>query len=122
MGLVQDLTDNAAASFNRSDYSASGYGTAVHMKLRDDIRDLRDPNLLAEASFIKTVQETGTKPRDPVYYGQRGSIRVDVLEKASNYTVCVYDIKTGGRILGLSRMREIAQTVGIIFREHCALS
>ncbi len=111
-GLVQDLTDKAAVSFNRAEYSASGYGTAVHMKLRDDIVNLNAPNLRAEISLIKTVQETGDVPREPaVRYGTQGSIRVDVLEKASNYTVCVYDIKTGGRILGPSRMREIAQTV-----------
>jgi hypothetical protein len=110
--LVQDLTDKAAVSFNRADYSASGYGTAVHMKVRDDIGNLSNPNLRAEISLIKTLQETGNVPREPaVSYGTPGSIRVDVLEKSSNYTVCVYDIKTGSRILGLSRMREIAQTV-----------
>ncbi len=111
-GLVQDLTDKAAVSFNRADYSASGFGTAVHMKVRDDIRALDSPNLRAEVSYLKTIQETGAIPEKPdVSYGRRGSIRVDVLEKASNYTVCVYDIKTGGRTLGPSRMREIAQTV-----------
>ena len=37
------------------------------------------------------LQETGNQPiDDPVHYGRRGSIRIDVLEKASNYTVCVY--------------------------------
>ena len=110
--LVQDLTDKAAVSFNRADYSASGYGTAVRMKVRDDIENLGDPNLRAEVSLIKTVQETGRAPEEPaIRYGARGSIRVDVLEKSGSYTVCVYDIKTGGRILGLSRMREIARTV-----------
>jgi hypothetical protein len=109
--LVQDLTDKAAVSFNRADYGASGYGTAVHMKVRDDIEAFHNPRLLAEVSYLKTLVETGSEPSESVYYGKRGSIRVDVLEKASNYTVCVYDIKTGSRILGLSRMREIAQTV-----------
>jgi hypothetical protein len=110
--LVQNLTDKAAVSFNRADYSASAYGTAVHMKVRDDIRALASPNLRAEVSYLKTIQETGALPEMPdVSYGRRGSIRVDVLEKASNYTVCVYDIKTGGKVLGPSRMREIAQTV-----------
>jgi hypothetical protein len=110
-GLVQDLTNEAAASFNRADYSASGYGTAVHMKLKNDIGALHDPNLLAEVSYLKTLMETGAKPMEPAYYGQQGSIRVDVLEKTSSYTVCVYDIKTGRSVLLPSRMREIAQTV-----------
>ena len=109
--LVQDLTDKAAGSFNRADYSAANYGTAVHLKLKNDFMDLLDPNLLAEASYLKTIAETGVPPEKSASYGTKGSIRVDVLEKTSSYTVCVYDIKTGRSTLGPSRMREIAQTV-----------
>jgi hypothetical protein len=108
------MTDRAAASFNRADYTASGYGTVVHTKLRDDIRELRNPNLLAEASFLKTLQETGNK-LEIIRYGRKDSVRVDVLENAGNYTVCVYDIKTGARILDAPRMREIAQSVLLNF-------
>ena len=44
-------------------------------------------------------------------YGEKGSIRVDVLENRGNGTVCVYDIKTGQSGLSPARMAEIAGTV-----------
>ena len=49
---------------------------------------------------------------DEAYYGQRGTIRVDVLENRLEIsTVCVYDPKTGRRGLSVTRMTELAQTV-----------
>jgi hypothetical protein len=112
IGEVQSLTDRAAASVRREDYSsAATYGTAVHMRLRDDIRALKDPDLVTEKSLLKTLQETGHTPEDRVRYGQRGSIRIDVLENAGAGTVCVYDIKTGKRGLSRGRLTEIARSV-----------
>jgi hypothetical protein len=44
-------------------------------------------------------------------YGRKDSIRIDVLEKVSDGTVCVYDIKTGQRGLSAARTSEIATNV-----------
>lgn len=41
-------------------------------------------------------------------YGQRGTIRTDVVENVDGRTVCGYDIKTGKADLTLSRARELA--------------
>jgi hypothetical protein len=79
------------------------YGTAVHSNLNQQIKKLHDPNFVAEKSFIKE--------RDEAQYGEKGSIRVDVLESVGNGTVCVYDIKTGKTPLDRERMSEIASHV-----------
>ena len=119
-GLVQSMTDVAAESVNRADYTSQAYGTAVHLRLSDDVDYLANPNLLAEISYLKTLQETGVPPvkglnRQDAHYGQKGSVRIDVLEQTGNGTVCVYDIKTGKSTLRVARMREIAQAVNFRF-------
>jgi hypothetical protein len=87
-------------------------GTRVHWLIAREVNGFapsthgrkphRDPNFVAEASFLKAKEET---------YGTPGSIRVDVLEDAGNRTVCVYDIKTGKSGLLPGRSREIANAV-----------
>ena len=62
-----------------------------------------DPNFRAEYSLIKS--------QEAEYYGEKGSVRVDVLENVGNGTVCVYDIKTGDKGMNVSRMDEIAFNV-----------
>jgi hypothetical protein len=112
---VQEQTNAAAGAVNRADYSsAATYGTAVHVKLRDNIKRSGNRKLSAEVSLLKTVQETGEHPqpeKQEAKYGTKGSIRVDVLEKTDHNTVCVYDIKTGRTGLIATRILEIAQTV-----------
>jgi len=116
-GLVQSMTDMAAARVDRDSYTAQGYGTAVHWTLKNDIEALFNPNLRSEVSVLKTREETGAGigKNSDVNYGTRGSIRIDVLENAGNNTICVYDIKTGKSSLSVPRMREIAQTVSLNF-------
>jgi hypothetical protein len=75
----------------------------VHTLLKHDIERLLDKDFKAEVSLLKSGGNT--------YYGERGNIRVDVLENVRNGTVCVYDIKTGDRGLSLPRSLEIAKTV-----------
>jgi hypothetical protein len=80
-------------------------GTAVHKKLQDEINGRYEAYLHAEVSRIKG-QEVDAD------YGEKGSIRIDVLEYAGEGTTCVYDIKTRtGRRSGLTlpRMRELAE-------------
>src|SRR5262249_50634615 len=99
---VQNKTNLAAKAINPSGHTPSTYGTAVHLQLRDRIRALKDPKLRTEVSLLKTLQETGKPPRperQETEYGTKGSIRVDVLETTDSDSVCVYDIKTGERII-----------------------
>jgi hypothetical protein len=103
---VQALTDMAAAAVSplRPFMSASHYGTAVHARVKSDIDALKDPNFRAEVSYLKAIE-------DESRYGMPGSIRIDVLEKRDNPTVCVYDIKTGRSGLSAARFAEIASNV-----------
>jgi hypothetical protein len=115
LGIVQEETTKAAAAIDRSDYpTAAEYGTAVHTNLHDQIVDMNEPDLTSEVSLLKTVGETGAPPRPKDYdahHGQKGSIRIDVLELTKTDTVCVYDIKTGKSRLYPGRTREIARAV-----------
>ena len=92
--------------------SPQRYGTEVHKRLAYVINGPggsdfpRDLDFRAEYSLIKS------KAAD---YGERGSIRVDVLERVNSDTVCVYDIKTGDRGLGAARMDEIAFNVNRLY-------
>jgi hypothetical protein len=126
---VQKLTDKAAAEVQKDGafLKPSAYGTAVHKYVEkaingtDETAMPKNPNFMAEPSFLKTYEETGEvlKPTPMtvngqtimVRSGQKGSIRVDVYEKVSDDSVCVYDIKTGRRGLSYERIKEIAAAV-----------
>ena len=75
-----------------------------------------NPDFRAEFSALKTKAadpETPLHPNTPLpRYGQKGTIRVDVLEnRPDDRTVCVYDIKTGERGLLPGRIKEIVKSV-----------
>jgi hypothetical protein len=122
---VQALTDRAAATarFDRRDWSASGFGTEVHTRIAREVNGTvketgeyrspdnpKDPNFRAEYSALKARAANPNAP--PPRYGQKGTIRVDVLENNTKEgSVCVYDIKTGERPLSGPRMVEIAKAV-----------
>ncbi|BAF87786.1 unknown protein [Azorhizobium caulinodans ORS 571] len=103
---VNKITNTASVNAgDRANYvSAATYGTAVHVRVKESVEKLDIPNLVAERSYVKEKEEI-----KEAGYGRKGSIRVDVLENASNDTVCVYDIKTGKSSLSKARMLEIAQ-------------
>ncbi|MEZ5850503.1 MAG: hypothetical protein R3D68_07625 [Hyphomicrobiaceae bacterium] len=105
---VQSRTDAAADAVRREGnyWTAADYGTKVHKNLERQIKFLDDPNFVAEQSMSKNDFEN---------YGTPGSIRVDVLERVGNGTVCVYDIKTGRRGLSAARSAEI---VGTVFQRY----
>jgi hypothetical protein len=105
LGEVQARTNAAAAAVDREggNFTPAKYGTAVHTNLKRQIDDLRDPDFVAERSFLKG--------RENVRYGEKDSIRIDVLENVGNGTVCVYDIKTGERGLSMARTVEIYREV-----------
>lgn len=120
---AQNITNEAAASTNRSDYrTPQEYGTAVHLKVRNAIngpnpKRPKDPNFRAEISLLKTLEETGKPEDQEASYGRPGSVRVDVLENTEDNTVCVYDIKTGTSGLSPARFAEISRTVYLRFPE-----
>ena len=106
---VEDRLDAAVAAVNNagvSGMSATQYGTAVHQRLQQQIRNLGDENFRAEISYVKSIEED---------YGTPGSVRVDVIEKVNEGFACVYDIKTGKAELSSARRQEIANTVQHVF-------
>lgn len=108
---VQERLDRAVETVKGSGVrlTPQQFGTAVHTDLKKQIDALFDPNLVAERSLIKTREEVG--------YGAKGSIRVDALERVDRPTACVHDIKTGDSGMSLPRMREMAESVAVNFRE-----
>jgi hypothetical protein len=115
--IVQWLTNVSAlearlaeAQSNRK-MTASQFGNDVHVRLKQKIVALGDPNFKAEESYLK-----GEEAR----YGKEGSIRIDALEDLQTGTICVYDIKTGtSRNSGLSlkRRAEISNEIFKAFRK-----
>jgi hypothetical protein len=106
---AQAYTDTAAHSIRRGDYkNAANYGTAVHTLVKRQVDTLEDDSFRAEVSFIKSRNAD-------VKYGTKSSIRIDILEKTSNNTVCFYDIKTGKAGLTKKRILEIHNTVKLAF-------
>lgn len=112
---VQEATSRIAAEEKEKGYftSARDYGTLVHKRLADEINgrggydSTQNPDFRAEYSVIKS--------READHYGARSSIRVDVLERVGDGTVCVYDIKTGKSRRSASRMAEIAFNVNTVY-------
>jgi hypothetical protein len=130
---VQQFTNKAdeAARGMRNDWTAQRFGTEVHKRVACEVNKRNDktgecntadkaadPNFRAEASVRKTL-EADPNAKVPIdleerfaKYGERGTVRVDVFEKPEKHNaVCVYDIKTGEKILSIARIREIISAV-----------
>jgi hypothetical protein len=105
---VQTRTDETYARIARERplASASQLGTAVHVNLKEQINNMKNPFYQAEVSRLKS---------DEARYSKLGSIRIDALEKSGDDTVCVYDIKTGTAGLTKARSLEIATTAFSVF-------
>lgn len=109
---VQRRTDVAASAVALEEQVTGKWltptqrGTAIHTTVAREINSMKLKEYRAEVSFIKM--------RDDGVYGEKGSIRVDILEYLGKNLVCVYDLKTGSskkNILTLERMHEIVQKV-----------
>jgi hypothetical protein len=79
----------------------------------DGINNLEDKNYRAEVSLQK-MREEGVF-RESLRYGEKGSIRIDVLEQTPEGAVCVYDIKTGESGLSPRRIAELGLTVARVY-------
>jgi hypothetical protein len=106
LGEVETRAERAVAAVRaeRRDLPPASFGTAAHMRLRESINRLGNPNFRAEVSILKSQEVDRSS-------GRLGNIRVDVFEKVSESTVCVYDLKTGTRGLSAARFREIGEAV-----------
>lgn len=116
-GEVQARTDEAVETVRRRgalDLTPQAFGTAVHLRLKQQVEALNDPDFRAEVSLLKSAADQvddDLLDSPTAHYGQFNTLRVDVLENVGGGTVCVFDIKTGRRKLSLGRSMELAQTV-----------
>lgn len=111
---VQSRTDAAVTQISaaRENLPPAEFGTAVHHLVKTQTNSQQDPNFRAEVSYLKTKDETENESLEEARYGQKGSVRIDVLENIpEEQRVCVYDIKTGASRFMPARMDEIAETV-----------
>jgi hypothetical protein len=127
---VQEFTDGAAAGARRErkDWTPTGFGTEVHKRVAHTVngdppkhgpKNPQYPNFMAEFSALKAEAAVkADQQAPPPGYGQKDTIRVDVLEnRRDEKTVCVYDIKTGERVLSKARIEEIVGAVYARYQE-----
>ena len=81
--------------------NSSALGTRVHWKMDEYVRGLGDPDFLSEVT-----EENGR----PAKRRDAGTTFLDVYEKMSPDTVCVYDHKTGSSRLWSGRAKRLANT------------
>lgn len=105
-GEVQAILDAAAAAVKASgNYtSPQDFGNKVHAMSAGTVRSMRDPNFIAETSYVPN-------PKGDNRYGARGTLRLDLLEQSVPLTVCIYDHKTGDRGLTPRRAVDLAAIV-----------
>ena len=111
--LFADRAANAAGSPDLYP-SRAVYGTSVHTRFAQFVKDLNDINFQAERSFLKERVEGAGSGEVP--YGYPGSIRVDAYEYRRDGTLCVYDLKTGRADLPDRRAEIIAKATAMGFK------
>ncbi len=111
------LNNAARAVGEANNYpSAAVYGTYVHDNVRQQVDDMRNPNIRAERSFLKELAEPTSAQE--VRYGYPSSVRVDIYELREDGTLCVYDIKTGRSGLSLRRSEILARATAMGLRHN----
>ena len=106
--IVQKAADDADYKINndpiKSERSKTVQGTYKHTELSETIKNMNDPKLKSEVSF---------KPNgEPASHGEKGSIRLDVVEYNSDGKIVkVWDLKTGDAKLSDDRIKQIYQTI-----------
>ena len=111
---VQQWTDMAALQLapRRTEMNAAIWGSLVHKMIKDTIDAIKAQMPLAYENIYAelSLDEDGNEYAP---YGQKGSVRVDVLEDRIQEAgvVCAYDVKTGQRGLTMKRVQKIAEIV-----------
>ena len=110
---VQTWTNEAATMHlpQRAAMSPTEWGNLVHWAIYKRITDLKKTIPTALANVFPEISIDGRRleidhPNRP-RYGQAGTSRLDILEKISATTYCIYDVKTGASGLTPNRMNEI---------------
>nr|USU31793.1 hypothetical protein NG677_21265 [Methylobacterium sp. OTU13CASTA1] len=100
--ILDEAVDEVRASGGFKD--AQDFGNKVHAVAARKITNLKDPNLVAEVSYVP-----GKSAAQP--YGIRSSLRLDVLERSVPRTVCIHDHKTGESQISAVRATTIAEMI-----------
>jgi RHS repeat-associated protein len=89
------------AAANKAERTVEGKGAkagiAKHEVLKQEIE--------AHGKKLKLSSEVSYKGRDPVKYGKKGSVRVDVVLGSKKNPIATFDLKTGRATLTPQRMR-----------------
>ena len=116
---VQAQTNEAATENlpQRATMTPTEWGNLVHWAIYKRINGLKKSFPTAFANVFPEISIDGRRleiddPRGPKY-GQTGTSRLDVLEKVSATTYCVYDVKTGRSGLTLNRIKEILEKLPV---------
>ncbi|MVS98529.1 phage minor head protein [Devosia marina] len=116
---VQAQTNEAATENQpqRATMTPTEWGNLVHWAIYKRINGLKTSFPTAFANVFPEISIDGRRleiddPRGPKY-GQAGTSRLDVLEKVSATTYCVYDVKTGRSGLTLNRIKEILEKLPV---------
>jgi len=116
---VQAQTNEAATENlpQRATMTPTEWGNLVHWAIYKRIDGLKKSFPTAFANVFPEISIDGRRleiddPRGPKY-GQTGTSRLDVLEKVSATTYCVYDVKTGRSGLTLNRIKEILEKLPV---------
>lgn len=105
-GEVQALADEVIARVKLiGGYSnAQELGSKVHKQIAGEINSRRDPNFRAEKTYVMPSNVS-------IFHNSGYYIRLDVLERRDEYTVCVYDHKTGGKGMQIQYIGKILPMV-----------
>ncbi|MDX3810552.1 MAG: hypothetical protein QHC89_29705, partial [Bosea sp. (in: a-proteobacteria)] len=113
---AQEFADRAANAAGSPDLypSRAVYGTDVHTRFAQFVRELNEANFQAERSYLKERLEGVNNTEVP--YGYPASVRVDAYEYRKGGTLCVYDLKTGRADLSDRRAEILANAIRMGFR------
>ncbi|WP_430910546.1 hypothetical protein [Methylobacterium sp. sgz302541] len=110
-GEVLTMTDQVAAEVRQSGLyrSPQDFGNKVHARIAQIVKEMDNPNFRAELSLLPE--------RIDAFYGQRGTLRLDLLERTVPGTACIYDYKTGVRGIEPARALDLVKIVKKNFPE-----
>ncbi|CAO4166892.1 PD-(D/E)XK endonuclease-like domain-containing protein [Methylorubrum populi] len=94
---VEEMTNRVARRVHATGLytSPQAFGNKVHYEIAKEVKSLKDPDFKAEISLDRSSIE--------ILYGTEGSVRLDLLERGSRGTTCIYDYKTGNAQLDFKR-------------------
>ncbi len=117
---LQDLTDEVVSHLDQrlpEDKRGAVFGSESHFLLKQIIDNKKDPNLKAEESYYRVLDNFREKLIDPEKYGKPAPYGAKYTHRLDAYgyeppekTVCVYNFRIGETRWSLRSMYEVAQT------------